>query len=52
MWVQVRSKIAKKGFFHTTHLSANPILPKNEVLNNHSVITLLSKLKYELTDLH
>ena len=33
-------KNGKKGFFHTSHLSANPVLPKNEVLNNHSVLTL------------
>ena len=25
---------------HTSHLSGNPVLPKNEVLNNHSVLTL------------
>ena len=33
-------KNGKKGFLHTSHLSANPVLPKNEVLNNHSVLTL------------
>ena len=30
----------KKGFLHTSHLSANPVLPKNEALNNHSVLIL------------
>ena len=32
-------KNGKKGFLLTSHLSANPVLPKNEVLNNHSVLT-------------
>ena len=36
----VGSKMTKKGFFHTSHLSANPVLPKNEVLNSHIVPTL------------
>ena len=36
----VGSKMAKKDFFHTSHLSANPILPKNEVLNSHIVLAL------------
>ena len=45
-WVKNR----KKRFFHTSHLSANPVLPKNEIFIGHSVT--LSKLKYELTDLH
>ena len=27
----------KKGFLHTSHRSANPVLPKKEVLNNHTV---------------
>ena len=40
MWVQVGSKMATKDFFHTSHLSANPVLPKNEVLNSHSALTL------------
>ena len=30
----------KKVFFHTSHLSANPVLPKNEAPDNHSVLTL------------
>ena len=51
MWVQAGSKMAKKGFLHTSHLSANPVLPKNEVPHNHSALSnTLSKLKYELTD--
>ena len=33
-------KIGKKGFFHTSHLSANPVLPKNKILNSRSVLTL------------
>ena len=37
----VGSKMAKKVFFHTSHLSANPVsCLKNEVLNNHSILTL------------
>ena len=28
-----------KGFFHTSHLSANSMLHKNKVLNIHSVLT-------------
>ena len=34
MWVQVGSKMAKKVFSHSSHLSANPVLPKNEVKKN------------------
>ena len=33
-------KNSKKGCFHASHLSANPVLPKNEVLKSHSVLTL------------
>ena len=29
-----------KGFLQTSHLFANPVLPKNEVLNKHSVLVL------------
>ena len=35
-----RVKNVKKVFFHTSHLSVNPVLPKDEVLNSHSVLTL------------
>ena len=33
-------KNSKKGFLHTSHLTTNPVLPKIEVLNSHSVLTL------------
>ena len=36
----VKNGKKKKVFFHTSHLSANPVLPKNEVLKNHSGLTL------------
>ena len=29
----------KKGFFRTSHLSANPVLPKNEVLKMKFIVT-------------
>ena len=31
MWVQVGSKMAKKGCFHGSHLTTNPVFPKNKV---------------------
>ena len=40
VWVQVGSKKKKKVFFRTSHLSVNPVLLKNEVVNSHSVLTL------------
>ena len=33
-------KNGKKGFFHASHLRANPVLLRNELLNSHSVLTL------------
>ena len=30
----------KKFFFHTNHFYVNPVLPKNELLNRHSFLTL------------
>ena len=50
MWVQVGSKMAKKGSFHTSHLTTNPVFPKNKVRNSQSPNTP-GKLKDELTDL-
>ena len=32
-------KNGKKDFFHTSHLTANPVFPKNKVLNSHSLLT-------------
>ena len=51
MWVQVGSKMAKKGFFIPTIFQPTQFSSKNKVFNSHSVPTL-SKLKYELIDLH
>ena len=51
MWVQVGSKMAKKVFFIPTIFQPTQFSSKNKVFNSHSVPTL-SKLKYELTDLH
>ena len=48
MWVQVGSKMAKKGCFQTSHINISPVFPKNKVLNSQSPNTL----KDELTDLH
>ena len=31
MWAHIGSKIAK-GYFHTSHLTPNPVFPKNIVL--------------------
>ena len=50
MWVQVGSKMAKKGFFIPTIFQPTQFSSKNKVFNSHSVLTL-SKLKYELIDL-
>ena len=33
-------KNGKKGFFHTSHLCANPVLLRNELLSSHSVLKL------------
>ena len=33
-------KNGRKGVFHTSHLSTNPVLPKNKVLNSNSVLAL------------
>ena len=41
-------KNGKKGYFHTSHL----ILPKKEVLKNHSLLNTPCKLKDKLTGLH
>ena len=38
-WKKIGSKMEKKRFFHTSHLSANPVLPKNEIFISHSVPT-------------
>ena len=45
MWVQVGSKMAEKGFFHTSHLSANPVLPKNKVLNSFHMASRWQRLE-------
>ena len=45
-------KNGKRGCFHTNDLTTNPIFPENKVLNSHSLLNTLSKLKDELTDLH
>ena len=45
------AKNGKKGCFHASHLAANPVFPKNKVLNSQSHKTL-SKQKDELSDLH
>ena len=42
----------KKGCFHTSHFTINPVFPTNKVLNSHSLLYTLSKLKDELTDLN
>ena len=42
----------KKGCFHTSHFTTNPVFPKNKVRNSHSLLNTLSKLKGELADLH
>ena len=31
-------KNGKKGCFHTSHLTINPVSPKNKVLNSHSLL--------------
>ena len=43
-------KNGKKGCFHTSHLTTNPVFPKNKVINSQSPNTP-GKLKDELTDL-
>ena len=57
LWVQNMGpgwvKNDKKGCFHTSHLTTNPVFPKNKVLSSHSLLpNTLSKLRDELTDLH
>ena len=32
-------KNGKKGCFHTSHLTTNPVFPKNKVRNSHSLLT-------------
>ena len=32
-------KNGKKGCFHTSHPTTNPVLPENKVLNSHSLLT-------------
>ena len=32
-------KMAKKASFHTSHLTTNPVFPKNKILNRHSFLT-------------
>ena len=32
-------KFDNEGYFHTSHLTPNPVFPKNEVLNSHSLLT-------------
>ena len=39
MLVQVGSKMAKKGYFHTSHINHNAVFPKKEVVKNHSLLT-------------
>ena len=41
MWVQVESKMAKKGYSHIyiSQLIPNPVFPKNEVLDSHILLT-------------
>ena len=34
-------KNGKKRCFHTSHLTSNPVFPKNKVLNCHSLLTHL-----------
>ena len=51
MWVQVGSKMSKKGNFHTSHFIPNKVFLKIKVLNSGSLLTL-KKRKDELTDLH
>ena len=32
-------KNGKKGYFHISYLTINPVFPKNKVLNSHSLLT-------------
>ena len=45
----------QKGYFHTSHLTPNQkkkVFPEREVLESHSLLSTLSKLKDKLTGLH
>ena len=36
MWLQIGLKMAKKGYFHTKHLTPNPVFCKFKIFNSHS----------------
>ena len=39
MFVQVGSKMVKKGYFHTSHITHNAVFAKKKVVKNHNLLT-------------